>query len=136
MQKEVLLASCLFIIVTIAGACRKEPSLEAPQDYDVVNRALRITVSSRDQASYSITIKTSSALSPGHFDSMQTTQNSGAPFNFAFTPAIGSTVYVKVESDKDVSAYVFYKGVHTWKITMMPASSGSYMGEFSYEVKD
>ena len=124
----------LTIICISALGCKKDEKTVTVPDSDKANRIFRVVT--RSDVKYNINILELSSLTAT--DTLQNvTSNSGAAFNFGFTPRIGSRVLVtsNAPNAKSLDCTLIYRGVRLGldKVEVLPGSLGV---KFEYVVKD
>jgi hypothetical protein len=125
--------SKLYLLVTLIilfVSCHKG-STPAPANYDISNRIFRVHATSSHGGGYQITINKDAK---GSADTIVANENSGADFNYGFTPVIGNSITVQVQSSELIYCVIFYKGVQLLMVGMTVNSEGQYYGEYVYNV--
>jgi hypothetical protein len=130
-MRKILVLS--FICIGALG-CKKDEKTVTVPDSDKANRIFRVVT--RSDVKYNVNILELSPLTIA--DTLQNvTSNSGAAFNFGFTPRIGSRVLVtsNAPNAKSLDCTVIYKGVRLGldKVEVLNQSLGV---KFEYIVKD
>jgi len=127
------------LLFLLCGGCKKSEA--EPADYDVANKILRIRITSKNDQPFDVSVNRVAKDASINFSVVQTATSAGAtqadskPFEFAYTPAIGTTININIESKEDLlTAYIFYRGLETWKVYMQKKADGLYHGTFSYKV--
>jgi hypothetical protein len=131
MRKILLLSS---IICIGALGCKKDQKTVTVPDSDKANRIFRVVT--RADVKYKVNILEISPVSLS--DTIQNvTSHSGSPFNFGFTPKIGSRVLVTSDAPnaRSLDCTVIYRGNRLGldQVEVLPNSLGV---KFEYIVKD
>lgn len=130
----------LFLIITAQifnTGCKKLADSPAPAPtYDASNRIMRVKASTDNNLPFNIIVSEIHSTSAGSVENQEVgQQNTGSSFEYPFTPTIGDSIKVVVQSiGNPVYVYVLYKGVVIKKLDITRNSNGSSYGMFEYQV--
>jgi len=127
------------LMLLLFTGCKKS---DAPGlSYDETNRILRVRITSKNDQPFDVSVNRISADASINLTVVQTSIANGSsqaeskPFELAYTPAVGTTINLNIQSKEDLlTAFIFYKGAETYKVYMQKQADGLFHGTFSYKV--
>jgi hypothetical protein len=134
-MKNIIVVALLLSICCFS--CKKERVLTAPDNieslnYDTDNGIFRVKVTSTK--SFNVTITELNTTDNTTYNLEQANQT--GPFDYGFTPIIGHTIKISIQSAQGLISYnVMYKGIVLNPASVQLTSGGGSYVEYSYVVK-
>ena len=127
------------LLVSFTFACKKNgldpvTNTTPSSDYDVTNKVLRVDVKSSGTA-FSVHLM---QIRPGYgsrpYSELRTRQN--LEFNYGFSPAVGDTIKVVIQSNAKITQDASYIGVDFNPTVNQTTDTGGQHLEYNYVVKN